>query len=285
MSHHPTAPLRRVAIVDDEPVARLGLRRLIERLPGVSLVGEARSGSEAARLLRDTDVQILFLDLHMPGANAFELLVRIPAERVPVVVIVTAFPEYAVRAFDLDVADYLLKPFDAARFLRAWERACAVLTLRTRAQHAVTDHTGAGPAAIASGSAIANVDTPRHRPLLLRRDGQIHVVSLREVDWIEAGHNVVRVHTARGDFDWRQSLHALAQRLGPAGFVRVHRSALVNVAAIARVQITRTGDGHLELTRGGRVRLSRRYRAAFDAVLRHGPPRPASSATTSSLAR
>jgi DNA-binding LytR/AlgR family response regulator len=110
-------------------------------------------------------------------------------------------------------------------------------------------------------------------------------VALREVDWIEAGHNVVQVHTARGDFDWRQSLHALAQRLGPAGFVRVHRSALVNAAAIARVQITRTGDGHLELTRGGRVPLSRRYRAALDAVLRHGPARPAASgASTNSAA-
>ncbi|MCU0616694.1 MAG: response regulator [Gemmatimonadaceae bacterium] len=198
MSHSLLAPLRRIAIVDDEPVARLGLRRLIERLPGTSLVGEARSGPEAVRLLRDTDVHILFLDVHMPGADAFELLTRIPPERVPVVVVVTAFPEYAVRAFDLDVADYLLKPFDAARFLRAWERACAALAHRTLAQRAVTARPGAGPSAVASGSPTANIDAPRHRPLLLRRDGQVHVVALREVDWIEAGHNVVQVHTARG---------------------------------------------------------------------------------------
>jgi two-component system, LytTR family, response regulator len=276
-SRSPSAPFRRVAIVDDEPVARLGLRRLIERLPSAQLVGEARSGPEAVRLLRDTEVHILFLDVHMPGTDAFELLTRVAPDRVPIIVVVTAFPDYAVRAFDLDVADYLLKPFDAARFLRAWERACTALTHRTVA--AQSPALGTRPEAPA-----LSVDAPRHRPLLLRRDGQVHVVALREVDWIEAGHNVVTVHTARGAFEWRQSLHALAQRLGPAGFVRVHRSALVNAAAVAGVKITRTGDGHLTLLRGARVPLSRRYRGALDAVLRHGPPRAAPCATSKSAA-
>ena len=276
-SRSPSAPVRRVAIVDDEPVARLGLRRLVERLPGAQLVGEARSGPEAVRLLRDTEVHILFLDVHMPGTDAFELLARVAPDRVPIIVVVTAFPDYAVRAFDLDVADYLLKPFDAARFLRAWERACAALTHRTIATHSPALGTRPDTPAV-------SLDTPRHRPLLLRRDGQVHVIALREVDWIEAGHNVVTVHTARGAFEWRQSLHALAQRLGPAGFVRVHRSALVNAAAVSGVKITRTGDGHLNLLRGARVPLSRRYRAALDAVLRHGPPRAAPCATSTSAA-
>lgn len=273
----PAVPVRRVAIVDDEPVARPGLRRLVERLPGAQLVGEARSGSEAVRLLRDTEVHVLFLDVHLPRTDAFELLTRITPDRVPVIIVVTAVPDHAVRAFDLDVADYLLKPFDAARFLRAWERACAALTHRTIAGQAPT--LGTRPDALTVAP-----DTPRHRPLLLRRDGQMHVVALREVDWIEAGHNVVTVHTARGTFEWRQSLHALAERLGPAGFVRVHRSALVNAAAVSGVKVTRTGDGHLDLLRGARVPLSRRYRAALDAVLRHGPPRPAPSATNNSAA-
>lgn len=246
------AQTRRVAIADDEPIARLGVRRLVERIPHATLVGEARSGPDAARLLREQQVDILFLDVHMPGADAFELLARVPHERLPVVVLVTAFDEYAVQAFDLDVADYLLKPFDAPRFLRAWERACAAHDAR---QVRLCDD----PAAT-----LAPAVSARGRPLLLRRDGQVHVIALREVEWIEGAHNVVRVHTARGVFDWRQSLHTLTTRLTRDGFVRAHRSALVNLAAIVRLQVARSGDGELELRRGAHVPVSRRYRLALE---------------------
>lgn len=251
----------RVAIVDDEPIARLGLRRLIGQLANVTLVGEARSGPEAMQLLREHHVDILFLDIHMPGADAFDVLARVPADRVPVVVLVTAFQDYAVRAFDLDVADYLHKPFDAARFARAWDRACTAHTAR------VLSATSHSEAAQERREQLV-VPSGRERPLLLRRDGYVHVVALREVEWIEAAHNSVRVHTARGVFTWRQSLHALATRLARAGFVRVHRSALVNIAAILHVQVTRSGDGQLELSRGSRVPLSRRYRSALEQLLR-----------------
>ncbi|MDQ3995753.1 MAG: response regulator, partial [Gemmatimonadota bacterium] len=108
----------RVAIVEDEPIARLGLRRMVEAAPGARLVGEATSGPEAVRLLRETQPDIVFLDVNLPGGDAFDVLARASLAAPPATVLVTAFEEYAVRAFDLGVVDYLLKPFDERRFLR-----------------------------------------------------------------------------------------------------------------------------------------------------------------------
>jgi two-component system, LytTR family, response regulator len=232
----------RVAIVDDEPIARRGLRRMVERVPCTDLVGEAGSGPEAVRLLRDLHPDIVFLDVNLPGGDAFDVLARAPLESAPTIVLVTAFEEYAARAFDLDVADYLLKPFDDARFHRAWTRACAAR--------------GAPHTAPAPGT------------LLLRRDGRLHVISIAEIEWIEAADNYVRVHTSRGMYLWRQALRVVADRLATQGFLRVHRSGLVNALHVAEVEATTSGDGRLRLRRGTEVTLSRRYRQAVELALR-----------------
>ena len=248
-------PARRVAIVDDEPIARLGLRRMIERLPATVIVGEARSGPEATRLLREHPVDILFLDIQMPGSTGLDVLARLSVERRPVVVFVTAFDEYAVNAFDLDVADFLLKPFDAARFARAWDRACTALDTRE-------------PHTTRTAGVKTTRTPPRAQPLLFRVDGRVMVVAPREVLWVEAMHNVVQVHTMRGVFQARQSLQALAGRLGSLGFVRVHRSVLVNAVAVVAMRVTRSGDGTLDLRGGASVPISRRYRLTLERLLR-----------------
>ena len=236
----------RVAIVEDEPIARLGLRRLLEAVPGATLVGEATSAPEAVRLLRETEPDIVFLDVNLPGGDAFDVLARASLRVPPATVLVTAFEEYAVRAFDLGVVDYLLKPFDERRFLRSWERAVATRT------------------SAADGRAAASTE-PR---LLLRKDDRVHAVALADVAWIEAADNYVRVHATAGRFMWRTPLREVADRLTANGFSQISRSALVNLKYVEHLLPLDSGEGRLLLTNGAELPVSRRFRAAFQAALR-----------------
>jgi two-component system LytT family response regulator len=163
-------------------------------------------------------------------------------------VLVTAFEEYAVRAFDLGVVDYLLKPFDERRFLRSWERAVS-----TRMSPATVD-----------GRAVV----PTEPRLLLRRDGRVHAVALADVAWIEAADNYVRVHATTGRFLWRAPLRQVADRLTANGFVQISRSALVNMRYVEHLLPLDSGEGRLLLTSETELQVSRRFRAAFQAALR-----------------
>ncbi len=240
----------RVAIVEDEPIARLGLRRMVDSAPGARLVGEATSGPGAVRLLRETQPDILFLDVNLPGGDAFDVLARAALAAPPATVLVTAFEEYAVRAFDLGIVDYLLKPFDERRFLRSWDRAVSVRLAATSAD---------GRAAI--------LVVPR---LLLRKDGRVHAVALAEVEWIEAADNYVRVHATAGRFMWRTPLRQVADRLTASGFAQVSRSALVNLRYVRHLVPLDSGEGRVLLKGGTELPVSRRFRAAFQAALRGG---------------
>ena len=223
---------------------------MLEALPDATLVGEASSAGEAVRLLRDTNPEILFLDVHLPGGDAFEVLARASLDVPPATILVTAFEEYAVRAFDLGVVDYLLKPFDERRFLRSWERAVAA-----RLAASPADGRAAAPAA------------PR---LLLRKDGRVHAVALAEVEWIEAADNYVRVHATAGRFMWRTPLRQVADRLTASGFAQVSRSALVNVRHVLHLVPLDSGEGRVLLKSGTELPVSRRFRAAFQAAFRGG---------------
>lgn len=240
----------RVAIVEDEPIARLGLRRMVEAAPGARLVGEATSGPEAVRLLRETQPDIVFLDVNLPGGDAFDVLARASLAAPPATVLVTAFEEYAVRAFDLGVVDYLLKPFDERRFLRSWERAVS-----------------ARLAATSGNGRAATLVEPR---LLLRKEGRVHAVALAEVEWIEAADNYVRVHATAGRFMWRTPLRQVADRLTASGFAQISRSALVNVRHVQHLVPLESGEGRVLLKSGTELPVSRRFRAAFQAALRGG---------------
>ena len=248
---HQAAPREwRVAIVEDEPIARLGLRRMLAAVPGATLVGEAGSGPEAVRLLRETEPDIVFMDVNLPGGDAFDVLARASLGVPPATVLVTAFEEYAVRAFELGVVDYLLKPFDQRRFLRSWERVVAARLAAESAER------GARAAASAE---------PR---LLLRKEGRVHPVALADVEWIEAADNYVRVHATRGTFMWRTPLRQVDDRLTANGFVQISRSALVNLRYVQHLLPLESGEGRLLLTGGTELQVSRRCRAAFQAALR-----------------
>lgn len=228
----------RILIVDDEKPARDKLRRLLAQETGVAAIEEAPDGIDALERIEASRPDALFLDIAMPELSGIELAASLP-EPAPAIVFVTAYDEYALRAFDAGAIDYLLKPYDAARLARAVQR------LRER---------------IAAPGAQALPALPVQQ-LLVSERGATRVVPVAEIGWIESADNYVALHTPSGSPLLRQTLAGLAERLEPA-FLRCHRRAAVQLAWIERVVPLDKGDCELVLRGGARVPCSRQYRAA-----------------------
>ena len=243
------APLT-VIIVDDEPLARDSIRSLLEKEKDVRVVGEA-TGKDAAALIARTRPDILFLDIQMPEVDGFALLEQVGVAAVPAVVFVTAFDRYALRAFEVHALDYLLKPFDDARFAQALDQA------RERARSRRRGETDARIAEFLSARAAAP-----SRFLVPLRDKTI-VVDAQQIDWIEAADYYATLHAGGRAHLLRETLTELAQRLDPARFFRVHRSAIVNLERVVEIHRLFRGDSELVLRDGTRVRLSRTRRREF----------------------
>lgn len=244
----------RVMIADDEALARARLRRLVALEAGTDVVAEAATVPDAARLVAETRPDILLLDIRMPGGDGFDVLDAL-AEPPPAVVFVTAYESHALRAFDVAAVDYLLKPFDAARFRLAFGRARA--RLRRRAEVPTAGDLRALLARLTSG-------TPPAGDRLLARTGQrIAFVPVSDVDWIEGAGNYVRLHVGDETHLVRASLTELEQRLGGRGFVRVHRSTIVNLDRVREMRHWSGGTHILELDDGTEVRVSPGYRDAL----------------------
>jgi two-component system LytT family response regulator len=237
----------RVLIVDDETPARDKLRRLLARESGIEAVAEAADGAEALARIEDFQPDAIFLDIEMPELSGLELAASLP-EPVPMLVFVTAWDQYALRAFDTAAIDYLLKPYDEARLQRAMQR------LRARFE----------PGTASSGRAAVLPGMPGLplRQLLVTERGNTRVVRIDEVLWIETADNYVTLHTAKGSPLLRQTLTSLLDCIGP-GFMRCHRRAAVRLACVERVVPLEKGDCELLLQDGSRVLCSRRYRAAL----------------------
>jgi two-component system LytT family response regulator len=231
----------RVLIVDDETPARDKLRRLLARIPGIEALAEASDGVEALARVTDFRPDAIFLDIEMPELSGLELAASLP-EPAPLLVFVTAWDQYAVRAFDTDAIDYLLKPYDEARLQRAMQR------LRARLEN--------------GGQALPRLPTFPLRQLLITERGGTRVVRIDEVLWIETADNYVILHTAKGSPLLRQTLTKLLDRIGP-DFMQCHRRAAVRLACVERVVPLEKGDCELLLQNGTRVLCSRRYRAAL----------------------
>jgi two-component system LytT family response regulator len=243
----------RVAIVDDEPLVRSGLRSLLEAEREVTIVAEARNGTDALVAIRAHRPDVVFLDVQMPGMDGFEVLSAIEAAMRPVIVFVTAHDDYAIRAFDVHAVDYLLKPFDAARFQLALERA------RTRLA-SPTD---------ASGSRLeALLSELRGRPryadrLMLKDDGSVIVLLVADIDWLTAADNYVTVHAGSSRYKVRQTITALERKLDPERFARTHRSAIVSLDRVRSLEPMAAGEYVITLSTGAKVPLSRSYRDDF----------------------
>jgi two-component system LytT family response regulator len=255
-------PLRTL-IVDDEALARDTLRRLLARDPDIEVVGDCAGGEAAVLGIRQSEPDIVFLDVQMPEVDGFEVLRRTPPGRVPAVVFVTAYDAYALRAFEAEALDYLLKPFDDERFYRTLERAKG--RVRERRVHRLTRRL---VGELGEASPAVSADRPAYAERIpVKAGGRVVFVRVDDVDWIEAADYCVRVHTAGRFHLVRERLRELEARLDPARFVRIHRSALVNVARIRELQPHFHGESVVVMQDGARLRLSRGRRERLHRLL------------------
>ena len=249
----PGAPTFRVVIADDEPMARKRLVRLLQQEPDVEIVAQCVGGEAAVAAINSTKVDLAFLDVQMPDLDGFSLLERIPAERMPYVVFVTAFDEFAIRAFDVNAMDYLLKPYDTARFRKAMERA---------RERSVADPKAAK-------------EEGRGRSLHLERiavpvGGGIRVVRTRDIESFETDGNYVRLNAAGARYMVRKTAAELESKLDPKHFIRIHRRFIVNIDKVHEVQPWFSGDAIVVMQSGSKLRLSRTHREAFYSIFSSG---------------
>jgi two-component system LytT family response regulator len=228
----------RTLIVDDEPLARSNVAVLLRRDPEIEIVGECGSGLEAAAEIRRTKPDLLFLDVQMPEIDGFDVLEMLGSTLPPAVIFVTAYDQYALRAFEAGALDYLLKPFDNARFDLALERA----KKKIEAGHGYTR---------------------RVERIAVKSSGEVAFVKIAEIDWIEAADYYSRLHVGTKTHMLRRSMAELESELDPAVFCRVHRSNIVNMERVCGLKVSEDGEHDVLLENGERVRLSRRYRKQF----------------------
>lgn len=229
-------------IADDEPAARRGVRQLLAAFPEFSVAGECRNGAEVLAALDSSRPDVVFLDIQMPGIDGFEVIRRRTPERMPAVVFLTAFDQFAIRAFDAEALDYLVKPVTEARFSATMNRLKRRLK---KTSDEVPDQT-----------------------IVVTTSRGASVLHMSEIDWIEAAGNYVQLWIGKRSYFHRESLQLLEERVGKNGFIRAHRRALIRLDGIR--ELTRTRDGKLVavLTSGAIVRVSRRRRASFLAAVR-----------------
>ena len=264
------APSRiRVLVVDDEPLAREKIREMVKRDAEVEIVGECSSGAEAVAAVRETRPDLLLLDVQMPELGGFEVLQALDGEHPPAVIFVTAYDQYAVRAFDACALDYLLKLFDEERFERALSRAKQQLR-----REGLTDEDGdetASPLAPRDAKANGGGDNDSHAPPLerfvVKAAGRIFFLKADEVDWIEAYGNYVRLHVGKSAYILREPIGGIEASLDPARFLRIHRSSIVNVERIREMQPMFHGQYTVVLHDGTQLTLSRRYRSKLQQTL------------------
>lgn len=256
-----------ILIVDDEPLARRTVRNALDAEDGVRVVGECETGEEALAAIRAHAPDLVFLDIQMPGLGGFEVLERL-GEAAPEIVFVTAHDEHALRAFEVHAVDYLLKPFSDGRFRESMRRA------RERAAAPPLERAGRlrrllRRLALAEASCRAKLeDGPQGlyaTRFTVRDDERVRFVRTRDVDWFEADGNYVVLHVGEELHRMRTTLTGVEAQLDPASFVRVHRSAIVNLDAIREVQPWFGGDYVAVMRTGDHVRVSRTYR---DSLLR-----------------
>jgi two-component system LytT family response regulator len=253
-----TAPPWRVVVVDDEPPSRMTLRLLLARSPGFVLIAECAHGEEAVAAVRSQAPDVLMLDVQMPGMDGFDVLRTIGPVAVPAVVFVTAYDRYALRAFETHALDYLLKPFSDERFAAVLDRVGT--RLQERSQAAV----GRRLAALLD----SNTPVAGAAQLVVRDGGKTLVIPYDDIVWIEAEDYYVCVHAGERRTLVRVPLKTIANSLDRERFVRVHRSAIVNLSCIRRVEPLASGDQRLVLRDGTQLRVSRTYRPSLEAHLK-----------------
>jgi len=248
----------RVVVVDDEPIAREGVRRQLVCEPGVEIVAECGDGLVAVETIRELAPDLVFLDVQMPGMDGFEVTRAIGIDVMPAVVFVTAYDKYALQAFEVNAVDYLLKPFDGERFQKAFQRAR--LQIERRTTEAINEKL----------EALLESMRPQQRyleRLVVKSAGRIFFLAVAEIDWIESADNYVNLHCGRESHLIRETLSGLESKLDPEEFLRVRHSAIVNLKRIRELRPLFKGEYEIVLQNGVKLTSSRRYRNKIMQIL------------------
>lgn len=251
----------RALIVDDEPFAREGIRLHLERHPDVEVIGEAGDGERATEAIRMLDPDVVFLDIEMPEMDGFEVIEAVGVESMPPVIFITAYDEFALRAFEAHALDYVLKPVEPERFSRALDRARKLLR---------------GSAGYALDQRLAGLmQEVRQRKkhlerVVVQRGERLHILRVEDVDWLEAAGNYVKLHVGHETFLVRATLTSFEERLDSEAFLRVHRSIIVQKARIRELEPLLQGDYVLILSDGSRLTTGRSFRSRIVGFLNEG---------------
>ena len=241
----------RVLIIDDEPIARDYIQGFLEGNSSVSVIGEATNGLEALELIIEKKPDLIFLDIQMPEMDGFEVLKHIDQANLPHIIFVTAYDEYALKAFEVNAVDYLLKPFDRVRFEKALEKALDYIRLqkaRDFEDRVKALLSGLGP----------SKEIPQR--LAIRSRGRIHFLNIEDIRFIQAAGNYVALHTGEKEHLLRETLKSMEAKLDKDKFLRVHRSTIVNKNYIRELELITSGEYCIHMAGGERLMLSRKYR-------------------------
>lgn len=248
----------RLLIVDDEPLIRQGIRQAVGSMPDLEILGECASGDEAIEAIQEQSPDLVLLDVQMPGCTGLEVVSRVGVDRMPAVIFVTAYDEYAVQAFEVNAVDYVLKPFDAERLQQAIVRARGRIAADTN-----------GALADRLRALLAEKGSRWPDRLVVRNGERYELVPLDLIDWIESADNHVQLHCGPKQHLMRETMTSLERRLDPARFLRVHRSRMVNTSRIVAVHALVGGAYELKLRGGASLTTGRQYRDAVLQIL-HG---------------
>jgi two-component system LytT family response regulator len=248
----------RVLLVDDEPLAREMIREMFKDDAEVEVVGECVNGREAIEAIQEHNPDLIFLDVQMPEIGGFEVLEALKSVHVPHVIFVTAYDQYAVRAFEVHALDYLLKPFDRERFDSAWRRAKA---------HILATRNGEMDQRILAILEELKAGSKYIERLVIKSGGRVFFLDTDDIDWIEAEGNYVSVHTGKKSHLLRETISSLESQLDPKKFLRIHRSSIIKIDRIKELQPWFHGEYRVILLDGTQLTLSRNYRENLQEAL------------------
>lgn len=256
-----------ILIADDELLARRRISKLLHTQTGVEIIGEAKNGLETVSMIESRRPELVYLDIQMPDLDGFGVLKQIPQDIMPLIIFVTAFDQYALKAFEFHAMDYLLKPFDDDRFEDALTHA--VSQIRRQKLDDFNDKLMALMENFDAGNTAQPPATENHylQRLAVKSSGRVYFLKTEEIDWIEAAGVYVNLHTGRESHLIRESISKLESQLAPAQFLRIHRSTIVNIDKIKEMQSYFHGEYIVIMKDGTELKLSRSYRDKLQAVL------------------
>ena len=271
----PPPPAIRALIVDDEPLAREGIALLLADDPQIEVIGECGNGVDAVRAIREHRPDLVFLDIQMPEMGGFEVIEALGPAAMPAVVFVTAYDQYAVRAFDVHALDYLLKPFDDERFFQTLGRIkehiqltqVSSLSERLMALLASYQQTAQGQSGKSGGPNPPTPPTRRRHRLAVKSTGRVVFVDVADIDWIEAADYYVQLHVGERTYLHRQTMASLEKELDPEIFLRIHRSAIVHRQRIREIRHHSKRDLVVVLDGGVELKVARSHRDKLQKLL------------------